>query len=161
MSKSPSLKEYQNAVWDFLIEHSDITERGSLFVKFHTTGRQNFEKRVLARAVHNYHRDDPRLGLTTKQKDELHRTKRKAHEVSKETRKIKWKASIEERRATFERLRQMQERNFLLNKYPQPLRPFINRLLDIYATARIKVLQYKQVGLCRRVKSTVTLFRKK
>lgn len=157
MSKSPTLKQYQDAVWDFLIEHSDITDRGALFVKFHTSGRDNFEKRVRARAIHNYHRDDSRLGLTTREKEELHKTKSKAHQVSKETRRIKWKATAEERKATFDRLRAMQERTFLLSKYPPRLRPLINRLIDIYATARIKVLQYKQVVLCRLGKSTATL----
>lgn len=158
MSKqSLTLQAYQDAVWDFLIEHSDVSSRGALFVKFHTSDRENFEKRVRARAIHNYHRDDARLGLTTREKEALHLKRSGTFKVSKETRKIKWKASTEERRATFDRLKAMQIRAAILNKYPPRLRPLINRVIDIYATARIKVLQYAQVVLCRRGKSTVTL----
>ncbi len=52
------IKGYQSAVWDFLLEHSDITPTGKIFIKFHTDGQKNFENRVLARWKYNYHRED-------------------------------------------------------------------------------------------------------
>lgn len=52
------IKGYQAAVWDFLLEHSEITESGNIFIKFHTDGKRNFENRVLGRWKHNYHRED-------------------------------------------------------------------------------------------------------
>lgn len=155
--KSLTLQAYQDAVWDFLIEHSDVSSRGALFVKFHTSDRDNFEKRVRARAIHNYHRDDSRLKMTAQEKKDLHQSLVHSTIQVKKQKREKWKASTEERRATFDRLKAMQIRAAILNKYPLRLRPLINRLIDIYATARIKVLQYAQVVLCRRGKSTVTL----
>lgn len=48
---------YMDAVWDYMLEHSDITHGGNLFVKFHTDSRRSFEKHVIAR-VKGYHRND-------------------------------------------------------------------------------------------------------
>jgi len=55
---TPDIKGYQSAVWDFLLEHSDITESGKIFIKFHTDSQRNFENRVLSRWKYNYHRED-------------------------------------------------------------------------------------------------------
>jgi len=52
------IKGYKDAVWDFLLEHSEITKGGKVFVKFHCDGRKNFENRVLSRWKYNYHRED-------------------------------------------------------------------------------------------------------
>ena len=38
-----------SAAWDFILEHSDITKGGALFVKFHTSHRSDFERRLKAR----------------------------------------------------------------------------------------------------------------
>lgn len=157
--KSPTQKEYSDAVWDFLLEHSDLTNNGSLFVKFHTPSRHNFESRIKAR-VRGYHREDTRLNMTKDEKEEHHLRLKKESFVSKEMRKERWKADQEERRATFSRLKASQERALLLNKYPKPLRPLINKLLETYATARIKVIEYKQVVLCRLRISITTRSRK-
>jgi hypothetical protein len=54
------LQSYKDAVWSYLLEHCDLTERGQLFVKFHTTGRPEFEKHVRARWKYGYHRGDPK-----------------------------------------------------------------------------------------------------
>jgi hypothetical protein len=60
MIKDPiDYQKYKDAVWSFILEHCDITSNGSLFIKFHTDNRQNFEKRVWARYKHNYHRESP------------------------------------------------------------------------------------------------------
>lgn len=51
-------KVYMDAVWDYMLDHSDITKGGQLFVKFHTDDRKTFERHVIAR-VKGYHRNDP------------------------------------------------------------------------------------------------------
>lgn len=52
-----TLEKYKEAVWDFMLEHCDITPNGSIFVKFHCDHRLNFEKRIHAR-IRGYHRTD-------------------------------------------------------------------------------------------------------
>lgn len=54
-----TLDKYKQAVWDFILEHCDVLESGTLFVKFHTSGRADLEKRIRARWLHNYHRENP------------------------------------------------------------------------------------------------------
>jgi hypothetical protein len=48
MASSP-LDPYKDAVWNFLLEHSDITKGGALFITFHTSNRADFERRINAR----------------------------------------------------------------------------------------------------------------
>lgn len=55
-----ALESYQDAVWSYLLEHCDIAQGGTLFVKFHTRGRTEFESHVGARWKHGYHRGDPK-----------------------------------------------------------------------------------------------------
>jgi len=52
------IREYQDAVWAFIVEHCDITESGKFFVKFHADHRKNFENRVWGRYKYGYHRED-------------------------------------------------------------------------------------------------------
>ena len=58
--ESEELTTYKQAVWDFLLEHCDITPNGSLFIKFHASSRNNIEKRIKARWKYKYHREDVR-----------------------------------------------------------------------------------------------------
>lgn len=149
MSKdSPELEAYKDAVWQFLIEHSDITDGGSLFVKFHTSGRKNFENRIKAREVYGYKRHDTRLNMTPKEKEELHETLRAITTCTKKTKREKWKATKEEKQRVFNQVRQRNEENLVTHMRSQPVRPksIINRLLTLYATARIKVVQLFKVG---------------
>lgn len=53
-----TLEKYKLACWEFLLEHCDVLDSGTLFVKFHTKGRLDFEKRVRARWKWGYHRED-------------------------------------------------------------------------------------------------------
>ena len=53
-----TVKKYQDAVWDYIMEHCDITESGIYFVKFHTKNRKQFEGHIFNR-VDGYHREDP------------------------------------------------------------------------------------------------------
>lgn len=59
---------YKQATWDFLMEHCDVLENGTMFVKFHMTHRGDLEKRINARA-RGYHREDVR----SKEQEQLHR----------------------------------------------------------------------------------------
>ena len=63
------LKTYKQAVWDFILEHCDITDEGSHFVKFHIKNRRNFENRVKARWKYDYHRKDTRMNMTNDEKE--------------------------------------------------------------------------------------------
>lgn len=58
MSYVKELQRYKDAVWSYVLEHSDLTPEGKFFVKFHTSGRPNFEDHVFAR-MGGYHRGDP------------------------------------------------------------------------------------------------------
>ena len=55
------IRGYKQAVWDYFMEHCDITPNGSYFIKFHTDNQRNFENHIIGRWKHNYHRDDPRV----------------------------------------------------------------------------------------------------
>lgn len=149
MSKeSPELQAYKDAVWQFLIEHSDITDGGSLFVKFHTSGRRNFENRVKAREVYGYERHDTRLNLSPKEKEQLHLSLTKIKNDTKKTKREKWKASEEEKRRVFAEVKQRNDTALMqhMRSQPKPRQSIINRLLTAYATARRKVLQLFKVG---------------
>lgn len=56
---SKELQGYKDAVWSYILEHSDLVNRGTLFVKFHTSGRIAFEKHLKGRWKYGYHRGDP------------------------------------------------------------------------------------------------------
>jgi len=150
MSKESSeLQAYKDAVWQFLIEHSDITDGGSLFVKFHTSGRKNFENRIKGRAVYGYERYDTRLEMTPKEKEELHINLTKIKQDKKKTKREKWKASEEERKRIFAEVKRRNESALTEHMRSKPAphkQTFINRLRTLYATARRKVLQLFKVG---------------
>ena len=106
------LKSYQDAVWDYILEHCDITERGSYFVKFHTDSRATFEKHIRARWKHGYHRKDERMNLTHKQKELDATARKKAHESRKEVKKRKHKDRVlshREQQKAFAELKRQRE----------------------------------------------------
>ena len=85
------IKVYIDAVWDFIIEHCDLTKEGSYFVKFHTENKKEFNRRILAR-IKGYHRGDPLYGTRhPKDKDELAKSIKKEAILRKES-KIKVKS---------------------------------------------------------------------
>lgn len=53
-----SLDQWKQATWEFLLEHCDYLDSGAMFIKFHTQGRENLEKRIYARLRYKYHRED-------------------------------------------------------------------------------------------------------
>lgn len=103
------VKDYQDAVWDFVLEHCDITENGAYFVKFHTTSRANLEKRLRARIKHNYHRIDDRTGETHKEKEERATKLRTAFVMSKEAKRERWEADRDERKAKLAEVKRQNE----------------------------------------------------
>lgn len=76
-TEKDQLDSYKDAVWSYLLEHSDSQEGGALFVKFHTDDRATFERRINARWKSGYHRGDPVA------KNETHLEKRFEHERKK------------------------------------------------------------------------------
>lgn len=111
-NECPELEEYKAAVWQFILEHCDVTERGSYFVKFHCSSRRNFENRLKGRYLHNYSRTDHRTGETPQEKEQRATTLREKHLDTKRKKKEVWQASAAERREVFARL----ERERVLRK---------------------------------------------
>lgn len=82
---------YKAAVWDFLLEHCEITKAGGIFVKFAVSDKKNFENRVLGRWKHNYHREDVvAKAKKVEEKKKLHKEtkkqKREKHRAAKKAR---------------------------------------------------------------------------
>lgn len=118
----PDLETYQQAVWDFLLEHCDLTERGSFFVKFHTSGRFDFEKRIRARYKYGYHRVDERNGFDIRQKERDADLRRKAHLDAKAVKQRRRMLSLEEQRKAHEAMRLEKEKQERLERMPKLLR---------------------------------------
>lgn len=57
-NKLTTIKEFEDALWEFILEHCDVLDSGSLFVKFHISGKTNLLNRVRARHLYEYHRED-------------------------------------------------------------------------------------------------------
>lgn len=93
---TPDISGYKDAVWHFILEHSDVSDSGALFTKFHSSGRRNFENRILARWKYQYHREDPVL----KGKDQ--EEKREEFEAQKFAKKDAYKKSKTDRMASRE-----------------------------------------------------------
>lgn len=82
MRENKELQVWKDAMWDYIVEHSDLTERGSFFVKFHTRTRSQFEGHVASR-IRGYHRKDERSNFTNEQKEKDAKARREAHESQK------------------------------------------------------------------------------
>lgn len=87
------IKGYQNAVWDFLLEHSEPSHTGKLWIKFGTDGKKNFENRVLARWKYNYHREDVLA------KAKIIKEQGQKFKEEKKAKKEKWRREKKERMA--------------------------------------------------------------
>lgn len=82
------VRRYIEAVWDYCVEHSDLTKEGSYFVKFHTDSKVDFNKRILAR-LKGYHRGDPRYRTLNPKDKENYAQGIKKHAILKKESKIK------------------------------------------------------------------------
>lgn len=98
------LETWKQALWDFILEHCEITGRGSIFVKFHTSGRADLEKRIRARWKYGYHREDVRA------KEAVAVGRHDTHEVKKKQKYEKWKADKDERRRVMEELKRANDK---------------------------------------------------
>lgn len=126
-TKSPKQKEldsYKDAVWDYMLEHCDITENGSFFIKFHTSTRRAFEGHVNSRWKNNYHRRDERLNLSHIQKDKDAQSKREAHQSRKAFKKRSYKLTKEESKRVQKALARQKELQQM-----NPINRFIHRSL--------------------------------
>lgn len=94
------IAEYKSAVWDFVLEHCDITDNGTIFVKFHTSDRLNFENRILSRLKYGYHRKDDRSNFDNEQKEKLARSLQSAHQSRKEAKKNSYEKAKATRKQT-------------------------------------------------------------
>ncbi len=111
--KSPlneELESWKDAVWSYLIEHSDITREGSFFVKFHTKDRSTFEKHIKGRHKYGYHRVDDRTDETHIEKEKRAAATRAFFQSEKKRKHEKWKATQEERRKIFAELKERNSR---------------------------------------------------
>jgi hypothetical protein len=128
--QNEELETYKDAVWDYMLEHCDITESGSFFVKFHTSGRVAFEKHIKGRWKYNYHRKDERSNFTHKQKEIDATARKKAHKARKESKKHKHKARILSHRKQQEAMEKLQREREAkrLKETSTPLRRFIHMI---------------------------------
>lgn len=101
------IQKYKDAVWDFLMEHSDILESGAVFVKFHTSGRRNFENRVIGRLKYGYHRGDP------VEKNKTHEGLRKHFEETKRAKKERYEKEKKKRKTYLWKTIQLIKKRFI------------------------------------------------
>lgn len=135
MEMSKELKAYQDAVWDFILEHCDVTDRGSFFVKFHTDDRKNFERRIKARQKYHYHRADYRTGETREQKELRAMTLREEHKTKKRIKKERWQQGVAERKRILEEVKRRNER--------RQRSPRLYRMLDFIHTLYTSLTRVK------------------
>jgi len=107
--RDEQLETYKDAVWDYILEHCDITPNGSYFVKFHTTDRQSFEKHIKGRWKYNYHRHDDRMNFTHKQKEIDATARRKAHLDRKAVKQRKYVLSLEAQKKAYAEMEKQKE----------------------------------------------------
>lgn len=68
-------QQLEDAIWDYIMEHSDVTHNGTIFVKFHVTTKKKFFGHVISRA-NGYHRENPDTKyLTALAKQKEHKDK--------------------------------------------------------------------------------------
>lgn len=88
--RSDEVIAIRQAYFDYFMEHSEFTDNGAVFVKFHFTSKTKFEGHVLSRMT-GYHREDPIAKW-----NEIER-RREEHEAEKRRKKEVYKAEKAER----------------------------------------------------------------
>lgn len=126
--ETPEIQAYKDAVWDFMLEHSDILEGGGIFIKFHADGRGNFEKRIRARLKYDYHRIDIRTGESPKEKEARAEAQREARISEKKAKRDEYILSREKRLAAMAELKRENEGKAKWGK----AWPMIRKLRKIY-----------------------------
>lgn len=118
--KNEELEAFKDALWDFILEHSDIERSGSFFTKFHSDGRANIERRIMARAKYGYHREDPR------EKERLAEFVGDSHRSNKQRAKEVWIADKKERKRIFAELAKKNQ------PVTQPTRTWFREFVQTY-----------------------------
>lgn len=112
-TKDKDWQEYKDAVWNYMLEHCDITENGAFFVKFHTKSKKEFEKHVKARWIYGYERVDERSGMSREEKEQEGLSRQEKHRHAKAEKKRKHIADREIRKAA---IRKAEKENRLRRK---------------------------------------------
>lgn len=121
MTEGRELREYKNAVWDYILEHCDIMPGGTIFVKFHTKGKTMFEGHINSR-ISGYHRGNPRTS------EYKHEANKKQHELEKKKKHEMWKAGQAERRKIMD---EVKRKNEIKQAHPiLKLKLFIKRIIN-------------------------------
>lgn len=122
MKPTTDKEQYKDAIWDYLMEHSEIEENGTIFVKFHVTTKKKFFGHVIAR-VNGYHRENPdKKYLTALAKQSEHKQRCVAGQIKRQQKLDEEK--IKKQEAC--RLQQSIKLVGILNNSPWFLKPFIN-----------------------------------
>lgn len=125
VEETEEIKKYKNALWDFMLEHSRILRSGTMRIIFDTPNRRNFEKRVNARLLYNYHRED------TVVKQDLINSIQTDWTTKKQARREKYKNDKKNRREMLEEINKAIKKVEEFNALPKWKRFFI-RFLNIY-----------------------------
>lgn len=125
VEENEEMKKYKNALWDFMLEHSRILRSGTMRVIFDTPNRRNFEKRVNARLLYNYHRED------TVAKQDLIDTIQTDWDTKKQIRREKYQNDKKMRREKLGQISEELKKVAVYNSLPRWKRFFI-RFLNIY-----------------------------
>lgn len=56
--RNDELEAFKQGLWVYLLDHCEIEKSGVMFVKFHSAGRNEFERKITSRAK-GYFRNDP------------------------------------------------------------------------------------------------------
>lgn len=118
---SKDIQGYQKAVWDFLLEHSEVLPSGATFIKFHTSGKDNFQKRVFARWQYGYHRED------VEKKGAEQENLRKLHTERKIDKEVKWEAYKAERKRFYKNKIRREKAQKLLQTLLRHIRALLSR----------------------------------
>ena len=90
-NRHEDIETFKQALWEFLLEHSEILASGKMFIKFHTDGRSDFERRIRARWKYGYHREDVRA------KEDRHDRAVFEYQEGQKEKHIRWRKEKRER----------------------------------------------------------------
>lgn len=122
MKPTTDKEQYKHAIWDYIMEHSEIEENGTIFVKFHVTTKSKFFGHIIAR-VNGYHRENPdKKYLKALAKQNQHKQRCMDGQIKRQQ-KLQ-EENIEKQKQ--EKLQQSIRLVGILNNSPWFLKPFIN-----------------------------------
>lgn len=99
---SAELEAFKQGLWVYLLDHCEIEKSGVMFVKFHSAGRIEFERKIASRAL-GYFRNDPVV------KGAVAETKNRVWIDEKKLKQQRYYISREERLAALEIVKRRNE----------------------------------------------------